>query len=161
MDPVAATTATAAASLAAIVDLRSRRIPNWLTFGLVLIGILLNVWQAGPGGAWLALAGAGLGLAILLPLYAVRAMGAGDVKLLAGLGAVLGPQVVVSVAVYTAVAGGVMSAIMLAQRGRLLSVLREILIEHRPPTRGGSSAPYGVAIASGMYLSLVLPGVLS
>jgi prepilin peptidase CpaA len=160
MDVVASVTATTAASLAAIVDVRSRRIPNWLTASLVLSGLVLNVWRFGPSGAVLALAGVALGLAILLPLYAIHAMGAGDVKLLAGLGAVLGPQVLISVAIYGALAGGVISAIMLARGGRLLSVMKEILIEHRPPTRGGMTSPYAVAIASGMYLSLVLPGVV-
>jgi prepilin peptidase CpaA len=160
MDVVASATATLAASLAAIVDLRSRRIPNWLTATLVLVGIGLNVWRAGLLGGGLALAGAALGLAILLPLYVIRAMGAGDVKLLAGLGAVLGPQVLVSVAVYAALAGGLISAIMLARGGRLWTVLHEMFIEHRPPTRGGATAPYGVAIASGMYLTLVLPAVI-
>lgn len=160
MDVVASVTATTAASLAAIVDVRSRRIPNWLTASLVLSGLVLNVWRFGPSGAVLALAGVALGLAILLPLYAMHAMGAGDVKLLAGLGAVLGPQVLISVAIYGALAGGLISAIMLARSGRLLSVMKEILIEHRPPTRGGMTSPYAVAIASGMYLSLVLPGVV-
>jgi prepilin peptidase CpaA len=160
MDVVASTIATAAASLAAVVDVRSRRIPNWLTGSLVLGGLVFNLWRGGMVGVGLALAGAALGLAILLPFYAVRAIGAGDVKLLAGLGAILGPQALLSVAIYAALAGGVISAIMLARGGRLLSVMREMLIEHRPPTRGGATAPYGLAIASGMYLSLVLPGVL-
>src|ERR1700687_3782834 len=160
MDVVAPTLATAGASLAAIVDVRSRRIPNWLTGSLVVSGLLFNVWRAGITGVGLALAGVALGLAMLLPMYAVHAIGAGDVKLLAGLGAVLGPQVLVSVAIYGAIAGGLISSVLLARDGRLLSVLREILIEHRPPTRGGTTSPYGVAIASGMYLTLVLPGVL-
>ena len=160
MEVVVSATATVAASLAAIVDVRSRRIPNWLTLGLLLSGIALNIWQAGLQGGALALAGATLGLALLLPLYAVRAIGAGDVKLLAGLGALLGPHVLVSVAVYGALAGGLMSAIVLARRGRLLIVLHEVLIEHRAPTRGGGTAPYALAIAFGMYSTLVLPGVL-
>jgi prepilin peptidase CpaA len=160
MDVVASTIATAAASLAAIVDVRTRRIPNWLTGSLVLGGLVFNVWRGGIVGVGLAVAGAALGLAILLPFHAMRAIGAGDVKLLAGLGAVLGPQVLVSVAIYGAIAGGLISAVLLAREGRLMSVLQEILIEHRPPTRGGTTAPYGVAIASGMYLTLILPGVL-
>src|SRR5260221_1200085 len=69
-------------------------------------------------------------------------------------------EVLVSVAIYGAIAGGLISGVLLAREGRLLSVLHEILIEHRPPTRGGTTAPYGVAIASGMYLTLILPGVL-
>jgi len=160
MDVVASTIATAAASLAAIVDVRTRRIPNWPTGSLVLGGLVFNGRRGGIVGVGLAVAGAALGLAILLPFHAVRAIGAGDVKLLAGLGAVLGPQVLVSVAIYGAIAGGLISAVLLAREGRLLNVLHEILIEHRPPTRGGTTAPYGVAIASGMYLTLILPGVL-
>jgi prepilin peptidase CpaA len=160
MDVVVSATATVAASLAAIVDVRSRRIPNWLTLGLLLSGIAVNIWQAGVYGGALALAGAMLGLVLLLPLYAVRAIGAGDVKLLAGLGALLGPHMLVSVAVYGALAGGLMSAIVLARSGRLLIVLHEVLIEHRAPTRGGATTPYALAIAFGMYSTLVLPGVL-
>src|SRR5216683_3351244 len=160
MDVVASALSTSAASLAAVVDLRSRRIPNWLTAALAVGGVLLNVWRDGVAGLWIALAGAALGLAVLLPFYAVRAIGAGDVKLLAGLGAVLGPTLLVSVAIYAALAGGLMSVILLAGSGRLLSVLHEVFVEHRPPTRGGATAPYGVAIASGMYLTLVLPSVL-
>src|SRR3712207_9290397 len=102
MDVIASATATAAASVAAIIDVRSRRIPNWLTASLVLAGIALNVWRAGLLGVALAAAGVALGLAVLLPVYMLRGIGAGDVKLLAGLGAVLGPQTLVSVAVYGA-----------------------------------------------------------
>src|SRR6266852_97820 len=106
MDVLASTIATAAASLAAIMDVRTRRIPNWLTGSLVLGCLVFNVWRGGMVGVATAVAGAALGLAILLPFYALRAIGAGDVKLLAGLGAILGPQVLVSVAIYGAVAGG-------------------------------------------------------
>ena len=160
MDIVCVTIAVAAALLAAIVDVRSRRIPNWLTAGLVLAGIALNVWRNGADGLLTALTGLVLGLAVLLPFYAMRVMGAGDVKLLAGLGAVLGAHVLVSVAVYGALAGGVISAVLLLRAGRLLNVLNEVFVLHRPPTRGGHTAPYGVAIASGTVLMLVLPPVL-
>src|SRR4051812_23420093 len=127
MDVVVSTTAALAASLAAIVDLRSRRIPNWLTASLLVAGIGLNLWRGGLPGGGLAVAGAALGLLMLLPLYVIRAMGAGDVKLLAGLGALLGPHALVSVALYAALVGGLMSALMLARGGRLLSVLHEML----------------------------------
>lgn len=160
MDFVCLTTAVAAAILAAIVDVSSRRIPNWLTAGLVLAGTSLNFWRHGFDGLLASLAGLSLGLAVLLPFYALRAIGAGDVKLLAGLGAVLGPNVLVSVAVYAALAGGVISAVLLLRSGRLLNVLNEVFVLHRPPTRGGQTAPYGVAIASGTLLMLVLPPVL-
>jgi prepilin peptidase CpaA len=152
--------AVSAASLAAMIDVFTRRIPNWVTFTALVAGVLINAWSGGINGAIAALGGAALGAALLLPFYAIRAMGAGDVKLLAGLGALLGPQLLVSVAVYGALVGGVMSAIILLARGRLFMALDELLIQRRAPTLSGATAPYGVAIASGVYLSLILPGVL-
>lgn len=160
MDVFASTIATAAATLAAAVDVRSRRIPNWLTAGLFVSGVGLGLWHSGGAGVFLALAGTVLGLAMLLPFYTLGAIGAGDVKLLAGLGAVMGPQVLVTIAIYAALAGGLISIFILAKTGRLLVALHEIFVEHRPPSASGAKAPYGVAIASGMYLTLVLPSVL-
>src|SRR4051794_10509095 len=115
MDVVASAIATTAVSVAALVDLRYRRIPNALTAGLILVGIALNFGRFGTLGIGLAVGGAALGLVLLLPLYVIRAMSAGDVKLLAGLGAVLGPHVLISVAVYGALVGGLISAVMLAR----------------------------------------------
>jgi prepilin peptidase CpaA len=160
MDVLPSFAAAAAASLAALLDLRSRRIPNWLTASALLCGVLLNVWLLGPSGLVGALAGAALGLVLLLPFYAQRAIGAGDVKLLAALGALVGPHVLVSVAVYGALVGGAMSMLILLLRGRLFIALHELLIEHRPPTLSGAKAPYGVAIAAGVYLALLLPSVI-
>ena len=148
-----------AASVAAVTDLRARRIPNWLVGAGLVSGIGLHVWLDGPQGALLALLGAGLGLAILLPLYVVRALGAGDVKLLAALGAILGPALLVSVAIYAAIAGGVMSIVVLAHQRRLAVFFGEVLVSHRPPSLSGATAPYAVAIACGVYMSLVLPSL--
>jgi prepilin peptidase CpaA len=153
--------AATAASVAAIVDVRSRRIPNWLSGAALLSGVLVHAWQDGASGILVALAGAGLGLAILLPLYAISAMGAGDVKLLTGIGALVGPQVLVSVALYALVVGGVMSLVVLAHRRRLLMFVHDVAVLHRPPTRSGATTPYAVAIALGVYLSFFLPSVLS
>jgi prepilin peptidase CpaA len=152
--------AVSAAGLAAVTDVWTRRIPNWITFGTLLLGILLNTWLHGFEGLVGALAGAALGIALLLPFYATGTIGAGDVKLLGGLGAVLGPQALVSVAVYAAIVGGVMSIVILAWRRRLFVAVSDMLIHHRPPVRSGATAPYGVAIASGAVLSLILPGVI-
>jgi prepilin peptidase CpaA len=160
MDVIASTVATAAVSLAAAVDVRWRRIPNWLCASLFLFGVVLNVWRDGAAGGAMSLAGAAVGLALLLPFYMLRAIGAGDVKLLAALGALLGPQLLVSVVVYGALAGGVMSLVILLVRGRLFVAVNEIFVQHRAPTPSGATAPYGVAIASGVYLSMLLPGVL-
>jgi prepilin peptidase CpaA len=152
--------AVSAVSVAAVIDLRSRRIPNWVTASTLLLAIVINVWLHGFGGLAVVFFGAALGLAFLLPFYAVHAIGAGDVKLLAALGALLGPQILVSVAIYAAIAGGAISAVILLHQRRLFITLHEILVLHRAPTRSGAKAPYGVAIASGVFLSLMLPSVL-
>jgi prepilin peptidase CpaA len=135
----------AIASVAALIDLRSRRIPNWLTLAAVLAGLAWHTLRDGPTGLSVALAGAALGLALLLPFYMVRGVGAGDVKLLAAIGALVGPQTLVSVAIYGALVGGAISLVLLA-RSRL--------------QMRGMTAPYGVAIASGVYLSMLLPSVI-
>src|SRR5215470_1769162 len=95
-DAVQALAATVA-SVAAIIDLRTRRIPNWVTAAALIAGLVVHTVQDGAGGLGMALAGAALGAAILLPFYIGGVMGAGDVKLLAALGALLGPQLLVSV----------------------------------------------------------------
>jgi prepilin peptidase CpaA len=152
--------ALVAASVAAAIDVRSRRIPNWLTFGTLLVGVLLNVGLHGFGGLLTAISGAALGLVLLLPFYVMRVMGAGDVKLLTAVGALLGAQALVSVAVYAALVGGAMSLAILTARGQLLAGVSDVFVGHRLPRLSGATAPYGVAIAAGVYLSLILPGVL-
>jgi prepilin peptidase CpaA len=159
MDLISASAALAA-TLAALLDARSRRIPNWLTGGTVVAGLLIHTWQGGSSGIVVSLAGAALGFAILIPLYALHAMGAGDVKLLAGIGAIVGPQLLLPIALYALIAGGFMSALVLARTGRLAIVVHQIAVLHRPPTRSGAKAPYAVAIAAGVYLSQILPTVL-
>jgi prepilin peptidase CpaA len=149
------------ATIALITDVRYRRIPNWLTGGSLLLGIGLNGLLGGLHGLAMTLFGACLGLSVLFPFYLLRVMGAGDVKLLAGLGALVGPRTLVSIVIFSALAGGVMAAIMLARRGRLLLTLRSMLLRQSPPSLSGATAPYAVAIAAGTYLSLVLPPVLS
>jgi prepilin peptidase CpaA len=152
--------AAAAAGVAAFTDLRARRIPNWLTFTTLAVGLGVHAATDGLSGCTWALSGVGLGLALLLPFYLLRAMGAGDVKLLGALGALVGPQSLLSIAVYGALVGGVMSVAALIGRRRLLLTLSELLVQRTLPTRSGATAPYGLAIASGVYLWLVLPAVV-
>jgi prepilin peptidase CpaA len=163
--------AVAVAGIALVTDLRARRIPNWLTAGGLLLGfagnLLLGSLSNGvPGalsGGIFALAGAALGFAFLFPFYVIRvsslghAIGAGDVKLLAALGAILGPQVVISVAVYGALAGVLQSIVILANQRRLTLLLHQTLVMHSAPTFGAGKAPYAVPIAIGVCLAMVLP----
>lgn len=108
---------------AAVTDWRTRRIPNALTFGGAAVGLAYALATGGGDGAVRSLAGFGLGLLIFLPLFVVRALGGGDVKLLAALGAWLGPSLIGWVAVYGGIAGGVLAVPWLAWRGRLRQTL--------------------------------------
>jgi prepilin peptidase CpaA len=90
----------------------------------------------------------------------IRTVGAGDVKLLGALGALVGPQALVSIAIYGALVGGAISVVMLVSRGRLQASMYEIMTRPTRLTRSGATAPYGVAIASGVYLSMLLPSVI-
>lgn len=155
--------ATITVSIALVSDLRSRRIPNWLTLGGFLLGMATNLLVLGPDGLLVALSGAGLGFLLLFPFYLLRGVGAGDVKLLAAVGSLLGPQMLLAAAAYGALVGGLMSLIILARRGRLGFALHQLFVMHTMPTQSGAKAPYAVAIASGTYLAAgtsVLPRVL-
>ena len=95
--------------LACVWDLRARRIPNLLTFGGAALAIAYSLWTSGFGGLLTSVGGWAVGCALFLPMFVLGGMGAGDVKLAACLGAWLGPMPAVFVALYSAIAGGVMA----------------------------------------------------
>jgi prepilin peptidase CpaA len=162
------------ALIAVATDLQSRRIPNWLTGGGLLLGfasnlVLTSLSDGVSGtisGALYAVMGAALGFGMLIPFHLIRvnglgrAIGAGDVKLLAALGAIVGPHVVVSVMVYAALAGVVQSIVILAKQGHVRVMVHQTLVMGIAPSLSGRKAPYAVAIAAGVFLSLFLPPVV-
>ncbi|HWP12417.1 MAG TPA: A24 family peptidase [Ramlibacter sp.] len=95
--------------VAGVIDYRSFRIPNWLTVGGVLVGLVSGALDAlRPLDGFLgALAGMAVGFAVMLPFYALRVMGAGDVKLMAAVGAFLGFPGIVYAVLFTFITGGV------------------------------------------------------
>jgi prepilin peptidase CpaA len=109
---------------AAVYDVRYRRIPNWLTVTGVLAGIGLNtfLYQGLPGLVF-SLKGLGLAFVVYVALYALHAMGAGDVKLMAAVGAIVGWENWFGIFLVTAVIGGIMSLILVASRGRVKRTL--------------------------------------
>ncbi len=109
----------------AVVDLRLRRVPNQLTLGIAALGVLIAATHAGPLSVGAAFAGLGLGLAIMLPSHIIGATGAGDVKLFAALGTLLGPWGIVTAFVYTAIAGGVLAVAVALSRRRLRDTIEQ------------------------------------
>jgi prepilin peptidase CpaA len=93
-------------AVAVYSDVRSHRIPNTLTLLALVAGVALQFLWHGFSGMTSGLLGAGIGLGCFAPLYLLRAMGAGDVKLLAAVGAFLGPQGAFYAALFSLLAGG-------------------------------------------------------
>lgn len=166
--------------MAAVFDYRSHRIPNWLVLSGALFGLLYNT--AFPpflhaGFLW-PLEGLGIGFIVFLPLYLLGVMGAGDVKLMAMVGAFLGPVDTIWVLLYTMIVGGVLSLIFVLAHGTARRMFRNLntlfqvgflntLAGSRPDFHIDASAsagklPYGVAIAIGTigYLTLHQLGFL-
>jgi prepilin peptidase CpaA len=102
--------ALAVALAACITDLRTRRIPNALTFGAAAAGLVFHAaWGSGPG---FSVAGWAVGVAVFFVPFVLGGLGGGDVKLLGALGAWLGPKLVLWLALYTGIAGGVLAVIV-------------------------------------------------
>jgi prepilin peptidase CpaA len=112
---------------AAIYDVRYRRIPNWLTLSGILLGLLLNAWLVDEGRPWLglifSLKGLGLGFGFYFFLYMLHAMGAGDVKLMAAVGALVGAENWFGIFILTAILGGITGGILVLVRKRVKHTL--------------------------------------
>ena len=111
---------------AALLDWRSRRIPNWLTVPGLLSGIAVNTVLNGWHGVLFSLEGAALALALLLPLVLLRALGAGDWKLMGAVGAFLGPILFLYVLVGSIFASGIMAVVQMYRVGRVMETLRNL-----------------------------------
>jgi len=139
-----------------IFDYRSRRVPNWLTLPGIFLGIGLNVFQAGTTGLWTSLQGLGLALAIYGSLCLLRALGAGDVKLMAAIGAVAGPAHWLRIFLLTALCGGIVAVVLIVMRGRFRHTLANAgaalasLSRGQPPYR--SSSELDVRTTAGLRL---------
>jgi prepilin peptidase CpaA len=159
--------------VAAVYDVRYRRIPNWLSMSGVLTGIGLNSFMyAGWPGLKLSLLGLLVGFGVYFLLYALRAMGAGDVKLMAAVGAIIGWRDWFGTFLITAIIGGAMALILVASKGRVKKTLwnlsfilseltsgraaymgREELDVRSPKALG---LPHGAVIAVGTIFFLAL-----
>lgn len=114
--------------IAAIVDFRTQKIPNWLTVTQIFAGITLHSLMTGWGGAKLALEGAGLALGVMLPLVLLRAIGAGDWKLMGAVGAFLGPILFLFVLFGSICVSGLMAMVRITWSGRIKETFQNLII---------------------------------
>jgi prepilin peptidase CpaA len=112
--------------IAAWTDWRTRRIPNWLTMPALALGIGVNALAEGWPGVKTSLEGAGLALLILLPFVLMRGLGAGDWKLMAAVGAFLGPILLLIALLASIFVSGVMAMVHLVRHGRVMTTLHNL-----------------------------------
>lgn len=162
--------------VAAWIDGKQLRVPNWITFPMVFTGLIYSTWAGGWGGLLEGFLGTLVGLACLLPLYAVGGMGAGDVKLMAGVGAWLGVKTTFYAFCVSTVAGAVMALCMVLYRnsfqkhyGNFLLILTEWLQVKSPRELSRIAAerkssmlllPYGIPICIGSIAYFAYTGMI-
>lgn len=163
--------------VAAAVDMRTMRIPNWLTVSGAVLGLGLGAavpwellgWRWGLEGMAWAVGGMLVGVLLLLPLYVLRVMGAGDVKLMGMVGAFVGLQQIVPAVLTVFVAGGLVALAWSAYRrvfrrtaagtaDLAMSLAFAALHGTRPtlPTTSSGKLPYGLSIAIGTVAWLAI-----
>jgi prepilin peptidase CpaA len=156
---------------AASYDLKIRKIPNWLNLSGVILGVGLNYFFLRGAGLRLALLGLSLALLIYFPLFVVRGMGAGDVKLMAAVGAIAGPRNWLVIFLATAIIGGLVALVLVVNKKRLLltfsnvsTIAGELLCGRKPFHKNAAldyrheralGLPHGAMIALGAIGFLV------
>ena len=159
-----------ALAAASLTDIAHRKIPNVITYPLALFGLIYNIAMAGMSGLLFSFSGILVGGGILLLFYALGGMGAGDVKLMAAVGSVLGPMGTFQAFLYTALVGGLYALVVLLRHGALRDSLRRLtpvvdgflqvravpepIIAHRV---GLPRMCYALAITLGTVLAVVRP----
>lgn len=159
---------------AAYIDGKQLKVPNWITFPMVFSGLLYHSVAHGWAGASASLLGIGCGLLCLLPLYSIGGMGAGDVKLMAGIGAWLGAATTWNSFLVTVVVGALMAVVMVLRSGKIqhhvtqffhiayeIFTIRDpkalfVIAKDRKPTM--YLLPYGIPICIGsiMYFAYAI-----
>jgi prepilin peptidase CpaA len=155
--------------IATITDLAKHKVYNWLTFPALGLGLGLNVALQGVPGLWFGIAGLLIGGLLFFPAFMWGGMGAGDVKLVAVVGAFTGWVFVINVALYTALVGGVIAVVVLIIKGELWLTcknigrfLRSIFVPKLEvePLSKKHPMPYALAIALGTLAAYLLPPVI-
>lgn len=161
-------------AVATVTDLRFQKIPNWLTFPAMAMGLCYHVAASGLEGFFFSAGGLVLGIAVFIIPFLLGGMGAGDAKLMGAIGAVIGPKGVFIAAVLTCLSGGIYALVLLIiHRGvskdifrrwwtslKLFVVTRQVVLIPANKNEKQPKLCYGVAIAAGtlLYILLLLKG---
>ena len=157
--------------IAAAIDIRERRIPNWLSLSGVLGGISLNSLTGGVDGLLLGLLGVVTGFFLLFFAYLLGGMGAGDVKLMAAIGALTGPVFVLESFIYIALIGGAIGLILIMKKRGIWKSIKAFLftitymrseigtIVIKEDKQSSTSFPYGAAIVAGTICAFGFGGI--
>jgi prepilin peptidase CpaA len=146
---------------AALLDWRSRRIPNWLTVPAFFLGVILHTAFGSWHGSLFALEGAVLALALLITPVLIRVLGAGDWKLMGAVGAFMGPALVLVILFGSLLVSGLMAMVQMMRTHRVVETLRNMVVLVRGVFAFGLKAnaqasldsphslklPFGVAVA--------------
>jgi prepilin peptidase CpaA len=162
--------------VAAVIDGRQLRVPNWLTFPFILTGWCYSLLFFGWEGLGWSLLGTAVGLGLLLPAYMIGGMGAGDVKLLAGVGAWIGGTETFYAFCVSVIVGAIIAVAMVLwnrawakHRDQFLLILNEIVTVRDPEQLSALAAqrkpsmlllPYGIPIAIGTIAYFAWTGML-
>jgi prepilin peptidase CpaA len=155
---------SAGLTAASAQDLRTRRIPNELTATMAAAGLALAVAHVSGVSVAASLLGIVVGVLVMLPGHALGATGAGDVKLMAAVGAFIGPALVIAAFLATAIAGGVLALVVAARRGSMATTLAhtgKLVIDggRAKPLIEAAARPnrfaYGPAIAIGTLVVVI------
>lgn len=160
MKPLILAGAVLLAVIAGWTDLRSRRIPNWLTVSGAIVGIAANTFFDGRSGLVNSVLGMLVGLGLLLPFVLLRSLGAGDWKLAGALGTFAGRELLTYLLLGSVFVAGAMAVLLIIYKGRVRETLKNIghilvsLVTFRLPGSRVSldnpeslKIPYGVALA--------------
>lgn len=157
--------------LSLYTDLKERKILNGVVMPAIIAGLALNAYAEGTAGLLFSLQGAGLGLVLLLIPFILGGFGAGDVKLLAAIGALKGPGFIFTAFLGTALAGGVLAVLVLVRQGRLAASAKRIganmavmlgsagrvnTLRNLDQAEYHESLPYAVAIGIGTMLAYLV-----
>jgi len=156
------------AVIIAYYDVRYRRIPNAFVLATLAAGVAINAIFTGLPGIAASFAGCALGFVLMFMLHVFGAMGAGDVKLFAAIGAVTGAGLVVPTFIVVILTGGLLAVVSIIRAGMVMTTMHRVLQifvgmlpgwqmpKFAVPAERKHTLPYGVAITMGSIISIAI-----